>query len=246
MTRYAEIALVRGLGYLAEAQGAITHNLANVDTAGFKRRAPVAVESGRAFDTVLGERMPMVRYGEVADWSQGTARETGNRLDVALGQGTWLRVQDGQGRTYLTRDGSMQIDAQGRLVTRDGMRYLDQGGNTITLDGEGGAPADVAIAPNGQLSDPRTGQTWGPLGVFEVADPRALMPQGGGLYTVPDDVALKLQPEGVQQGFQEGSNVDSLQELVQMIIVQRSFSATQKALTGIGRMQDQLIQNINR
>jgi hypothetical protein len=51
---------------------------------------------------------------------------------------------------------------------------------------------------------------------------------------------------GVQQGFLEGSNVDSLQELVQMITVERSFTATQKALSGIGRLQENLITNILR
>ena len=48
----------------------------------------------------------------------------------------------------------------------------------------------------------------------------------------------------MQQGFLEGSNVDSLQELVQMITVERSFTATQKVLTGIGRLQENLITNI--
>ena len=52
--------------------------------------------------------------------------------------------------------------------------------------------------------------------------------------------------DGVQQGYLEGSNVDSLQELVQMITVERSFTATQKALTGIGRLQENLITNILR
>jgi len=52
--------------------------------------------------------------------------------------------------------------------------------------------------------------------------------------------------DGVQQGFLEGSNVDSLQELVQMITVERSFTATQKALSGIGRLQENLITNILR
>ncbi|MBL8753783.1 MAG: flagellar biosynthesis protein FlgC, partial [Planctomycetes bacterium] len=52
--------------------------------------------------------------------------------------------------------------------------------------------------------------------------------------------------DGVQQGFLEGSNVDSLQELVQMISVERSFTATQKALSGIGRLQENLITNMLR
>jgi flagellar basal-body rod protein FlgG len=82
--------------------------------------------------------------------------------------------------------------------------------------------------------------------VFRVRDMQALRPAGAGKFEDLANQQLELAGDGVQQGYQEGSNVDSLQELVQMIVVQRSFSATQKALTSVGRMQDQLVANINR
>ncbi len=246
MTGYAEQALVRGLGYLADTQAAIAHNLANVDTVGFKRRAPQAVESTQSFASVLGERLPMVTYHEGTDFSPGTSRQTGNNFDLALADGTWLRVQDGKGRTFLTRDGQMQLDSDGHLVTHGGLRYLDQSGSPIQLNDGDAAPSQLAIAPNGQVSDPQSGQTWGPLGIFKVPDQQALVPQGAGLYLDPENQPLQLFASGAQQGYQEGSNVDSLQELVQMILVQRSFGATQRALGSIGRMQDRLIENVNR
>ena len=73
-----------------------------------------------------------------------------------------------------------------------------------------------------------------------------LVPQGRSLYQDPQNQRTTQAANGVQQGFLEGSNVDSLQELVQMITVERSFTATQKALTGIGRLQENLISNILR
>ena len=214
------------MNFLAESQSAIANNLANVDTANYKRRAPVAVESQRIFDQMLGERMPTVRYGERSDFTQGTMRETGNQMEIALSEGSWLRVQDDKGRTFLTREGQMQIDKQGRLVTHEGLAYLDQTGSGI--------------------SDPTTGQAYGPIGVYRVADQNALRPVGGGKFEDLANQQLQIADGGVQQGYQEGSNVDSLQELVQMIVVQRSFSATQKALSSVGRMQDQLVANISR
>ncbi len=78
------------------------------------------------------------------------------------------------------------------------------------------------------------------------AIPEALVPQGRSLYQDPLNQRTTQAATGVQQGFLEGSNVDSLQELVQMITVERSFTATQKALTGIGRLQENLISNILR
>ncbi len=246
MSRYAELALVRGLNFLAESQAAIAHNLANVDTAAFKRRAPIAAADSMSFDTVLGQQLPMVDYREGTDFRVGGTRETGSRLDVALAEGTWLRVQDPKGRTYLTRDGQMQFDNEGYLVTHGGLRYLDQTGSPLQLNAGGATPNQLDIAPNGQVSDPTNGQTWGPLGIFKVPDQQALTPQGAGLFVDAKNQQLELAPGGLQQGYRETSNVDTLQELVQMILVQRSFSATQRALTGVGRMQDALIQNVSR
>jgi flagellar basal body rod protein FlgG len=246
MAGYAEISLVRGMNFLAESQSAIANNLANVDTANYKRRAPVAVESQRVFDQMLGQRMPTVRYGERSDFTQGTMRETGNSMEIALSEGSWLQVQDDKGRTFLTRDGQMQIDKQGRLVTQEGLAYLDQTGNAITVGSGDQAPSQLSFAQNGAISDPTTGQAYGPIGVYRVADQNALRPVGGGKFEDLANQQLQIADGGVQQGYQEGSNVDSLQELVQMIVVQRSFSATQKALSSVGRMQDQLVANISR
>ncbi len=246
MSRYAETALVRGLNYLAETQAAISHNLANVDTASFKRRAPQAVLAGESFDTMLGARLPMIRYAENTDFSVGNTHDTGNRFDIALAENTWLRVQDPKGRTYLTRDGRMQLDNAGYLVTANGLRYLDQTGNPIQLADAEGAPSEMTIAANGQIADPQSGRVWGPIGVFKVPNQNALLPQGSGLFVDTAAQRLELQPSGLQQGYQEGSNVDSLQELVQMILVQHNFAATQRALGSVGRMQDRLIETINR
>jgi flagellar basal body rod protein FlgG len=246
MTHYAEMALVRGMNWLAEAQAAIAHNLANVDTAAFKRRSSMALPAAEDFEAVLGTQLPTIRYGERTDWRAGGTRETGHRLDVALGLDSYFRVQDARGRVFYTRDGKLQLDRDGRMVTAEGLRYLDQNGSPIQLSDGEGSPADVSIAPNGQITDPKTGRTWGTLGIVRLPDAQALQPLGNGLFEdlhgqVPAPVA-----DGLQQGARENSNVDSLQELVQMIIVQRSFSATQRALNGVGRMQDLLIENLSR
>jgi flagellar basal body rod protein FlgG len=246
MSGYAETALVKGMHFLAESQAAISNNLANLETASYKRRTPVALESASSFERVLGERMPTVRYGEVSDWKQGSLRETGSQLELALSEGSWLRVQDGKGRVFLTRDGQMQLDSQGGLVNNEGFRYLDQNGSPILLGTGEQSPTELSISNSGQISDPTTGQVWGPLGVFKVRDPNALVPVGSGNFQDPGKQKLEVVSDGVRQGYQEGSNVDSLQELVQMIVVQRSFTATQKALGSVGRMQESLVQNLSR
>jgi flagellar basal body rod protein FlgG len=246
MTGYPEISLVRGMRYLADAQAAIANNLANVDTQNFKRRAFHAAPAQDRFESELQQALPTVVYREDVDWQPGTARETGNRFNVSIDGPGFFRVQGDDGRAYYTRDGEMRLDQQGRLCTREGRRYLDANQAPITLtDSDGGSPGDIAISPGGMIADPRSGQNWGPIGLFKAADRNSLQALGNGLYA---DTG-RQQPQAaatssLQQGFIEGSNIDSLQELVQMILVQRTFGATQKALTSVGQMQTNLIENM--
>ena len=246
MGNYGETALVRSLSFLAEKQAATAHNLANVDTTSFKRRSAVAVESKQDFQTMLDQQLPTLQYSEQTDLQRGILRETGNRFDIAIDGPQWLRVQDGKGQRYYTRNGQLQLGAEGRLVTRDGLTVLDQSGQPIVIATGDTAPESLSISPNGTIQNPSTGQTWGPIGVVTLPKPEALVPTGRGLYLDPQEQRGVQASDGVQQGFLEGSNVDSLQELVQMISIERSFAATQKALVGMNRLQENLITNILR
>lgn len=245
MTNYGESILVRGLSFLAEKQAGIANNLANVDTASFKRRIAVAEDVGHDFESLLAQQMPAIGFQERSDMGRGIIRETDNKLDVALDEKVWLRVQNATG-TFYTRNGQLQIDKDGKLVTRDGMALLDGNGSPIEFGGAESAPSELTISPNGTLADAKTGQTWGPLALVELPDQSALQPVGRGLYVDTKGQSGKQAGDGLQQGFLEGSNVDSLQELVAMITVERSFAATQKALSGVSRLQENIISNILR
>ena len=245
MADYGETTLVRGLSFLADRQAAIANNLANVDSSAYKRKLAVATPQ-RGFDSMLGREMEAVAYAERTDRQPGVLRETGNLYVIAIGGDDWLRVQDDKGKTFYTRNGQLKIGGDGRLVTKDGMSVLDAANQPIKLGAGEESPAKVLIAPNGSISNPLTGQTFGQLALHQLPQPEALVPQGKSLYQDPQNQRTTQVATGVQQGFLEGSNVDSLQELVQMITVERSFTATQKALSGIGRLQENLITNILR
>jgi flagellar basal body rod protein FlgG len=246
MTGYAESALVRGISFLADKQAAIANNLANVDTTSFKRRFAVAQESRQDFQSMLEEQLSTITYSEKSDLGRGIIRETGNNLDLAFDGPLWMRVQNAAGATFYTRNGELQIAGDGKLVTRDGLSVLDQNGVPIQIGTGGDAPSQITISPNGRIQDPTTGQVWGPIAVVSLPDSDALTPIGKSLYVDSKKQQPTQVSDGVQQGFLEGSNVDSLQELVAMIAVERSFTATQKALSGIGRIHDNLIDNILR
>jgi flagellar basal-body rod protein FlgF len=245
MTSYGEMALVRGMSFLAEKQASIANNLANVDTTSFKRRTAVADDAG-AFQTMLDQQMSAIRYVEGTDMQRGVIRETGGRFDVAIDGPHWLRVRDSEGRDYLTRNGQLQLAADGRLATSQGMSVLDAGGAPINLGAGEESPTEITFSPNGTIVDPRSGRTFGTLAMVQVPDQQALIPVGRSLYVDQKQQRTTQAGDGLQQGFLEGSNVDSLQELVQMIAVERSFGASQKALSGIGRLQSNMISNILR
>ena len=243
MTSYGETALVRGLSFLAEKQAAIANNLANVDTTGFKRRTSIAQPAG-GFQSMLDRQLTSIGYSERADMERGVLRETGNRFDVAVDGPAWLRVQDAAGKAFYTRNGQLSVSTDGRLTTRDGLAVLDQGGRPIVFGAGDELSGNVTISPNGTIADPESGRSWGPLALVQIPNPEALVPIGKSLWVDPGNQKTTQVGDGLQQGYLEGSNVDSLQELVQMITVERSFSATQKVLSGIGRLQENLITDI--
>lgn len=245
MAGFGPTALVRGLSFLAEKQASIANNLANVDTTAFKRRTALAQESA-GFQSMLDRELTTIDYREVSDLSRGVIRETGRDYDVAIDGPQWLRVEDAQGNRFFSRCGQLQLGPDGHLSTRDGLKVLDASNQPISLGSGDDTPSQISISPNGTIGNPKTGQTFGTLALVTIPDPSQLVPQGKGLYQDTGNQPTTQASDGLQQGFLEGSNVDSLQELVQMITVERSFSATQRTLSGLNRLQENMITNMLR
>jgi len=246
VTDYAENSLVRGLSFLAEKQATIANNLANVNTTGFKRSTAVAADARGAFHSMLNERLAAVDFVERRDLGVGTIRDTGNRLDVALEGRQWLQVQDQDGGQFYTRNGQLRISAAGKLVTGDDLELLDTTGRPIVVNAGGNAPSDLVISPNGAIANPETNAQIGRLSLVELPNPQDLNPVGRGLFRDPTNQQPTQAAQGLRQGALEGSNVDSLQELVAMITVERSFAATQRALKGVNQLQENMITQMLR
>jgi flagellar basal-body rod protein FlgF len=215
-------------GMLADQirQDVIANNLANATTAGFK--GDVAV--GEAFpDMLVNQLQTGAKVGTLGLGShisqistndkQGALRQTGNTYDLAVAGSGWFSVQSANGPAY-TRNGTFTIDARGQLVTADALPVLDDGGRPITIgDGKG------SIAPDGRVSV--DGRQIARLALTSL-DPARLHKLGDNLYT---GTAQKgVDPGRVEQGFLEGSNVNSVKEMVDLISTMRSFEASQKAV----------------
>ncbi len=245
-------------GLYLSAQGAqvqskrldvIANNLANADTAGFKRDLAVA-QTYHPFDVEHGTGRNLPGHLErvtggtsitdvITDYKNGSLEETGARFDVALeGQG-FLRVSDGQ-KEYLTRDGSLTQNAVGELVTEQGDRVLSTNGTPIVIPPNA---TEISIGADGVISvmDELGGQT--PLAQLDVVLPQSLadlQKVGDNRFAASGPTSAAGPATRVRQGYVEGSGVNSISETVQMIEASKAFETNLNLL----KLQDETLSRL--
>ena len=223
------------LDALTQEYETITHNLANVNTAGFKRRC-------NTFSTTLQEQMAglleqMTTLEETyspgdieltssLDFSQGNLSETGRSLDFALyGKGFFV-IETPNGPLY-TRNGIFQTNQNGQIIDPLGRVVAGEGG-PITIPSDVDIP-QVSVSNDGSIS--AGGITVGKFQLVDFGDNEAkLVPTGESCYQMPDETIQPVAAENiiVKQGSQEVSNVKMIDELVDMIMVSRLYEANMK------------------
>ena len=208
-----------------QRQDTLAHNLANVSTVGFRAelqafRAVPVQGSGASTRVYALETTPGY------DATAGAVTATGRNLDVAVKGNSWLAVQSLDGTEAYTRAGSLDVSADGTLVTREGLLVLGDGGpiqvpenSEISIGGDGTVNAHDANGKNN------------PLGRLKLVTPEQPLERGtDGLFRSPDGDLPSDPAAGVQDGALEGSNVSSIQTMVQMIAAARQFEAQMKML----------------
>ncbi|MEN6385886.1 MAG: flagellar basal-body rod protein FlgF [Phycisphaerales bacterium] len=204
----------------------IANNLANISTAGFKRRC-------NTFSKLLNAQNPQngtnsndeLSLDSAFDFSQGNFIESGRTLDLALcGKGFFV-IQSEQGPLY-TRNGSFQLSKNGQLVDSLGRTVAGENG-PITISAETPV-SQITIGNDGSIN--ADGVNIGKLKIVDFADNEGkLAACGSNCYSAPKDVAAKKADNViVRQGYLEGSNVQMVEELVDMIMVSRLYEANMK------------------
>jgi len=238
----------------------ISNNLANVNTTGFRRNEArfqdLVYQQMRAPGSPVGASVvPVgqdvglgVKVGSSEKiFTQGNLMQTDNPLDVAIQGDGFFQVTMPDGTTAYTRDGSFKRDANGAIVTADG--YFMQPQITIPQNaqnlsiGEDGTV--TALVPGSNLP-----QQLGQIQVARFINPAGLSPVGGhNLYTqtaasgAPIVTQAGLNGAGtLQGGYLENSNVQVVQEIVNMIVSQRAFEANSKSITA----SDEMLQTANQ
>ena len=238
----------------------ISNNLANINTSGFKRsravfedllyqnmrqpgaqssqqtQIPSGLQIGTGVRPVAAERIH----------TQGNLQQTGNQLDMAIQGAGFLQVLLPDGTTGYTRDGSLQSDGQGQLVTANG--FVVQPALTIPANA-----TSITIGQDGVVSVTQAGSTAavqiGSIQLATFVNPAGLESMGQNLYletassgTPSTNVPGTNGTGTLSQGYVETSNVNVVEELVNMIQTQRAYEINSKAIT----TSDQMLQRLGQ
>jgi len=251
-----------GLDAQQTRMAVISNNLANANTTGFKAGRPVfedllyqnvrqvgaqsAQDSELPTGLSLGTGVRTVATEKL--FTQGTPVETGNPLHMAIEGRGFFQVLLPDGTQAYTRDGSFHSDAQGQMVTSNG--YVLQPAITIPDNAQ-----TISIGQDGVVSVTTPGNnTPSQIGTVQLADfinPSGLQPMGQNLYL--ESAASGSAQAGtpglngvgtVIQSSLESSNINVVEELVNMIEAQRTYEMNSKAISTIDDMLQYVINNV--
>ncbi len=238
----------------------ISHNLANVSTTGFKRNSAVFEDliyqnlrqvgaqttEENQLPTGLHLGLGVRTVATSRNFTQGSLQQSSNSLDVAINGNGFFEVQLPDGTIGYTRDGSFQLDAQGRMVTSGGLPVANgitvpQGATSISISETGVVSTTIAGNPQPQQL--------GQLAMSSFINAAGLQPVGQNMYK--ESAASGPPQQGqpgtnglgvIKQGFLETSNVNVVEELVTMIQTQRAYEMNSKAIQTSDQMLAKLSQ----
>lgn len=219
-----------GAQQLLQQQAVAAANLANASTTGYKAETTAF----RVAPIVGGPGLPTRAYGVLAttgaDFTPGAVQPTGRDLDVAIEGPGLLAVQALDGTEAYTRNGSLTISPEGELRTRGGLAVMGEGGpisvpadaritigrdGTVSATTEGGGAATASVVGKLKLVNPPTSE---------------LTRRGDGFFRLRSGEADADPAVVVTAGALEGSNVNTVHAMVEMLDLARRFEMTMKLL----------------
>ncbi|MEM8872737.1 MAG: flagellar hook-basal body protein [Planctomycetota bacterium] len=252
MSSYGTYLSAAGMTHAAQRVDLIANNLANLETAGFKRTLATVTERRPAdvTDTTGRNRIGGGPWmgPTILDLSQGAFEPTGNKLDVALLGPGFLATSEADGSDLrLTRDGGFQISEEGYLTTNNAFpRFvLDHEGKPIDL---AGVPlSKLNINKDGSITDANS-YPIARIGFFEVDNPAALRPEGGNEFTGVDDVADLTLSYGTELrgGFVERANIDPTVEMTRMLLAQRQLEGNARMIQYQDTATEKLVNTVGK
>lgn len=238
----------------------IANNIANVNTAGFKRtqatfedllyvtyKSPGLERNNRQTPSPIGIQVGSGSRlsGTTRIYTPGVLEVTNRQLDVAIDGDGFLRVQLPDGSTGYTRDGHLHVNADGRLVTSAGYALfpeveISRDVTDLNIDTEGRVTGRIS----GTASD--TTVQFQQLELTRFINPSGLEAIGSNVYRATEAAGTPISDNPgqqgigfVKQGFIERSNVDIVNELVSLIVAQRAYEVNSRSI----QASDQMLSN---
>ncbi len=244
----------------------LANNLANADTTAYKKEGTtsrtfademslrIKDSSNMGIPKKLGDITYGVHLGQVyTDYSTGNFKVTDNTTDFAIeGNGFFaVAFTDKQGNTSVkyTRDGAFTVNKEGYLVTKDGDYVLNATG---AMNGDPGQNNYIRLDPNAAITVNKLGyvmqnnQIVGTIGMVDVDNYDYLEKYGENLYNLLPGRNRIATDANIEQGTLETSNVNVVNEMVNMITIQRAYEAGQKVITSIDGTLDRAVNNVGK
>ncbi|MBN1759699.1 MAG: flagellar hook-basal body protein [Chitinispirillaceae bacterium] len=212
---------------LMQQQDQIANNLANIHTTGFKQSS-LFIKSYHKFlenDQLQPATTEDIKADEVfVDYREGPMKMTKEPFDVMIKGSGFFTIMTAEGVQY-TRNGNFSLDPDGIIITSDGSKVMGKDGY-IRVDRE----LPVTITENGEVL--QNNESKGVLKIADFEKPYSFRRMGESRFLplLPDDTPRDSKGYSIRQGYLEGSNVDMIRNMVQMISSYRTFEADQKAL----------------
>ncbi len=218
----------------------ISNNLANVDTTGFKKDAVISGSFPEQLTKRLQDQqngfIPKPTIGKMSlgvyvdkvhtNFMQGSMKRTDGILDVGIQGKGFIAIQtvdkDGQSVEKYTRDGSLTLGPDGTLMTKEGNRVVGQSGGITLPKGDLRIDAEGSIFIDDQYFDR--------IKVVEFENPETLRKYGDNLLKATPETKEVVFSGQLMQGFLESANVNTVQEMVDMITIMRTYEANQKMI----------------
>ncbi len=235
----------------------VANNLANVNTAGFKRdevafQAYLTSAEGQVQSLQPPYAAPTagssfwISYESRTDFSPGPLKMTGNPLDVALNGKGFFSVESPSGTVY-TRRGNFTVNSEGSLVTQEGWPVQGEGGSEIRIEGRNAGPngLEVSIGRDGTVQV--NGRQVGRLNVEDFPNAGSLSRTEKGYFKAVGGAAGEpVEDIGVSQGYLEMSNVEAVHGMVEMIEILRGYESYQRVIRAVDDVNSKSISEVGR
>lgn len=241
----------------------VANNLANVDTSGYKKDETIFIPFDKMLIHRLYDNYVMTNEGyrdirpkvgplgtgvavqEIATlYSQGPIQKTDNEFDLAIVKEGFFTIEGPNKKIFYTRNGTFVLDAEGYLVTKEGYKVLGLKGYIQSK------PGNFQVQENGRIisGDRESPQELDLLKIVDFKEKRGLKKVGHSLFEASEyagEPQLMAQPE-ILQGYLEKSNVNSVEELVKMIEIQRLYEFNQRVITSFDDTLRSAITEVGR